>query len=172
MLPGNKLIKVFAGLAVVTAVGVGCLSSYVVRLADVKSDKDKKDLNRIVSAVDKVSVEDLVVEFTEKGDYSCIEFASIEDFVNSLQSLVRVSGADKFYQSRLYDSGSKDLIKLFETESGNVSVAVSDSGVLEYCKFKGIDDGVASKILSLVKDSTYSCKEINDGFILEISNVA
>ena len=172
MLPKNRLVGVFAGLAVVTVVGVGCLSSYVLHLADERSEKDRKELSRIVSSVEKLSVEDTVIEYKEKGNYKHIEFDSIEGFVNSLQSLVRVQGADRFYQSKLYDSGSKDLIKLFETESGNVSVAVSEDGVLEYCKFKGLSSEVASKIVDLVEDSSYSCKEINDGFILEPSNVA
>lgn len=172
MLPKNRLVGVVAGLAVVTVVGVGCLSNYVLHLANDHSEKDRKDLSRIVSSIEKVTVEDMMVEYTDKGSYETIEFDSIEDFVNSLQSLVRVEGADRFFQSKLYDSRSKDLIKLFETESGNVSVAVSEKGILEYCKFKGLSEEVAEKIMSLIEDSSYSCKEINDGFILEPSSVA
>lgn len=169
MLQRSRIIWVFAGLAVVTVVGVGCLSSYV---ANIRAEKDKRELGRIVSSVESSISEDKVIEYVEKGDYSKIEFSTIEEFVNSLQSLIRVDGADKFYQSKLYDSGSKELVKLFETESGNVSVAVTEEGVLVYCKFKGIDEEDMGKILELSEDSEYSCKEINDGFVLERSIVA
>ena len=169
MLQRSRIVGVFAGLAVVTVVGVGCLSSYV---ANIRAEKDKRELGRIVSSVESSISEDKVIEYVEKGDYSKIEFSTIEEFVNSLQSLIRVDGADKFYQSKLYDSGSKELVNLFETESGNVSVAVTEEGVLEYCKFKGIDEEDMGKILELSEDSEYSCKEINDGFVLERSIVA
>ena len=162
----ERIVGVFVGFALVTAVGMGCVSNYVLHNID-RESKDKKDLSKIVSVVDRNIKEDEIVEYVEKGNYSSISFKNITEFVNSLQSTVRVEGADVFRLSKLYDSSDKELVSVYETDNGNVSVFVDSNGTLESCKFIGLNEEQVSKIKDLSSNTEYKYKEIKDGFVLE-----
>lgn len=170
--PKNRLTGVFVGFALVTVVGVGCITNYVQTIKDELVKTSKRDVDRIIASVNDSIIEDNKIEYLEKGNYSKLCFNSVNDFVQSLQSTVRVSGADTFYQSSLYDADDKELIKVYETDSGNVSVAVSSDGTVECCKFRGVTPKESKKIQSLLEGTGYSYKVTGDGFILESSNVA
>lgn len=170
--PRNRVTGVFIGFALVTVVGVGCISNYVQSIKSELVRTSKRDVDKIVATVNESVVEDNKIEYLEKGNYSKLCFDSVDDFVQSLQSTVRVSGADTFYQSSLYDSDDKELIKVYETDSGNVSVAVSGDGTVECCKFKGINYMDSKKIRSLLEGTGYNYKVTGDGFILESASVA
>lgn len=170
--PRNRVTGVFIGFALVTVVGVGCISNYVQSIKSELVRTSKRDVDNIVATVNESVVEDNKIEYLEKGNYSKLCFDSVDDFVQSLQSTVRVSGADTFYQSSLYDSDDKELIKVYETDSGNVSVAVSGDGTVECCKFKGINSMDSKKIQSLLEGTGYNYKVTGDGFILESASVA
>lgn len=170
--PRNRISGVFVGLALVSAVGFGCVSNYVQTLKHELSKSSRRDMDRIVAMVDENVIEDNKIEYVEKGDYLKLCFDSANEFVQSLQSIVRVEGADTFYQSSLYDADDKELIKVYETDTGNVSVAVSEDGTVECCKFKGISSDDTIKIRNNLEGTGYNYKVTGDGFILESSSVA
>lgn len=165
----KKLVGVLSGALAITVVSLGVSSVSALSNAKEKAEEDRVAINRILEEVADVTEGGGLerVEYLEKGDYTELSFVGVDEFLNSLQSLVRVDGADILYEQRVYDTSEKSMISLYESEDEGVMVAVNAEGVIEYCMFKGIDEEKEESIKRLSEGSDYKFKAVNDGFILE-----
>ena len=165
----KRIIGVLTGALVVTAVSLGYTSVNSLTEANAQAVEDRKSIERIIeaAAIAEEGTDYGRVEYVEKGDYEALDFTDVNEFLNSLQSLIRVDGADILYEYRVYDSSDQELMSLYESDNGNVSVAVDPDGIIEYCMFKNQDEATLDRITGLAEGSEYRIKLVNDGFILE-----
>lgn len=165
----KRIVGVLSGALAITLVTLGYSSVNALSRAESQSIQDKEAINRIIdsTAIAENCSDFDKVEYTEKGDYSKLVFSDVDEFLNSLQSLVRVQGADTLYEQRVYDSSDKDMVSLYESKDENVVVAVNPEGKIEYCMFKNLDSSTQDEIKRLSTGSEYKYKVVNGGFILE-----
>lgn len=158
-----------SGALAITVISLGCSSVYALSEAKEKAAEDRETIHRILENTATISegTDYDIVEYVEKGDYSGLEFTDVDEFLNSLQSLVRVDGADILYEQRVYDVSEEKMVSLYKSESENVVVAVNSDGDIEYCMFKDLDVEKEEDIKRLSQDSEYRFKVVNNGFILE-----
>lgn len=165
----KRIVGMLSGALAITVISLGCSSVYALSEAKEKAAEDRKTINRILENTATISegMDYDIVEYVEKGDYSGLEFTDVDEFLNSLQSLVRVDGADILYEQRVYDVSEEKMVSLYKSESENVVVAVNSDGDIEYCMFKDLDAEKEEDIKRLSQDSEYRFKVVNNGFILE-----
>ena len=110
-------------------------------------------------------VKDTIVYNPEETGYTKISLDNAQDFVNSLQGLVNLSGCNLFVEENLYSIDDKDLINSYISESKNTYIYTTVNGEVQSCKFLNIDDATKNTIKLLCKE--YTMREINNGFIVE-----
>lgn len=155
------------GLALVFSFGVGCVFNYLFGVPDFSILKSKRDLVKITRNIKNNIADDVFVEANKIKTYNKVIFNNIDDFVNSLQSVVNISGADKFIQNNLFDCGSGILFKIYENNSKTIQVIVDDAGRVKSCKFINIIKDEEKRLKELSYILGYSVKYVTDGIIME-----
>lgn len=165
----KRIIGVLGGALAISVITLGYSTVHALTRAESQAVEDRETINRILeSTVVAENGSDFdKVEYVEKGDYSELVFSDVDEFLNSLQSLVRVDGADVLYEQRVYDKSEENMVSLYESENENVVVAVNPEGKIEYCMFKNLDSSTQDEIKRLSEGSEYKFKVVNSGFILE-----
>lgn len=110
-------------------------------------------------------VKETIVYKAESNGYSEISLDTAQDFVNSLQSIVNLSGCNLFVEENVYSVDDKDLINSYISESKTVYIYTTVDGKVQSCKFLNIDDATKNTIKLLCKG--YTIREINNGFTIE-----
>lgn len=165
----KRIIGVLSGALAISMITLGYSSVHALSEASSQAIEDRETINRILDTtvvLENGSDFDRV-EYVEKGNYSNLVFDDVDEFLNSLQSLVRLEGADILYEQRVYDSSEERMISLYESEDKNLVVAVNPEGKIECCMFKNLDSETQEKVKDLSEGSEYKFKLVNSGFILE-----
>lgn len=168
----NKKVKILSGLLAVSILGVTCASIGCMKYSRYEAEKDKEEINKIINKINTSTFNEESIHFKKAVDCSNISFSSAKDFLNTIQSLVRIENADILYKSSVYDKSEDMLIDMYESADEHVSIVLNSNGKVESCRLVGIPEYQLSLIKSLVQENNIRIKEISNGLLLENSNVA
>lgn len=145
-----------------TTILAGCLYTMFSGYAKEKfSKKEENNLSELVS----LQGTEVTAEYTKP--YSCLCFDSAEDFISSLQFLMKERNT--YIKSTVYDKSNNVLAYNYVSKDGKILVMTESSGKISCCKFKGVLNADKFKDLmhSKLNKSSFCYKDTSDGFVLE-----
>lgn len=164
---------VITGFAVATIICAGYVSDHVLGSSLERSLQDAKLLLKLIgNSYEVSSLERESVVYDSTKTYINLSFDSVEDFINSLQSLVNVSGADCLYKVSLGNPEYDKLLNVYSSVDGKVRVITdSSTGIIRNVNLLGLSElqelAIKDLMNSYTNTSGYRFGIISDGILLE-----